>query len=155
MMSLKISFLTGAILLLALAGTAAAQPVRDIKAEEANRVLVLDFYDKFFNKHQVDEAAKVVADSYTQHTPTVPDGKEPFVSYYRDFFKENPESRVRIVRSAVDGDIVWLHVHSVNDAKDRGEAVIDIFRVKDGRIVEHWDVIQPVPETAENSNTMF
>ena len=155
MTSLKTAFLTGAILLQALAGTAAAQPVRDIKTEEANRVLVLEFYDKFFNKHQIDEAANVVADSYIQHNPTVPDGKEAFVSYYRDFFKENPESRVRIVRSAVDGDVVWLHVHSVNDTKDRGEAVIDIFRVKDGRIVEHWDVIQPVPETTENSNTMF
>ncbi|WP_221620376.1 MULTISPECIES: hypothetical protein [unclassified Desulfovibrio] len=64
-------------------------------------------------------------------------------------------SRARIIRSAVEGDIVWLHVHSVNDEKDRGEAVLDVFRVKDGKIVEHWDVIQAVPETAENSNTMF
>ncbi len=107
------------------------------------------------NLHKVDEAAKVVAEDYIQHNPTVPDGKEPFVSYYRDFFKKTPGSRARIIRSAVEGDIVWLHVHSVNDEKDRGEAVLDVFRVKDGKIVEHWDVIQAVPETAENSNTMF
>ncbi|MFV0350093.1 MAG: ester cyclase [Halodesulfovibrio sp.] len=155
MISLKQTILAGAAMLLALAGTANAQPVHDIKAEEANRVLVLKFYDTFFNKHQVDEAAKVVADNYIQHNPSVPDGKEPFVSYFRGFFKENPESKVRIVRSAVDGDIVWLHIHSVNNAKDTGEAVVDIFRVQDGMIVEHWDVIQPVPQTAENTNTMF
>lgn len=155
MIFLKQTILAGAAMLLALAGTANAQPVRDIKTEEANRVLVLKFYDTFFNKHQVDEAAKVVADNYIQHNPTVPDGKEPFVSYFRSFFNENPESKVRIVRSAVDGDIVWLHIHSVNKAKDTGEAVVDIFRVQNGMIVEHWDVIQPVPQTAENTNTMF
>lgn len=155
MKSLKVAILAGAILLLALAGITAAQSARNLTAEEANRALVLEFYDKFFNKHQVDEAAKVVADGYIQHNPTVPDGKEPFVSYYREFFKENPQSRAQVVRSAVDSNFVWLHVHSVNDAKDRGEAVVDIFRVKDGMIVEHWDVIQLVPETAENSNTMF
>lgn len=155
MKSLKVAILAGAILLLALSGITAAQSARNLTAEEANRALVLEFYDKFFNKHQVDEAAKVVADGYTQHNPTVPDGKEPFVSYYREFFKENPQSRAQVVRSAVDSNFVWLHVHSVNDAKDRGEAVVDIFRVKDGMIVEHWDVIQLVPETAENSNTMF
>jgi predicted SnoaL-like aldol condensation-catalyzing enzyme len=52
-------------------------------------------------------------------------------------------------------DLVWLHVHATNGAKDRGQAIIDIFRVKNGKIVEHWDVIQAVPETAANKNTMF
>lgn len=153
LMSLAI---VGAILLLGIGGTASARAARrNIAQEEANRALVLEFYDTFFNLHKVDEAAKAVAEDYIQHNPTVPDGKEPFVSYYRDFFKQTPGSAVRIVRSAVDGDIVWLHVHSVNDEKDRGEAVLDVFRVKDGKIVEHWDVIQAVPGTAENENTMF
>ena len=143
-------------MLVSICGAAFAQTaVRNVAQEEANRALVLKSYDTFFNRHEVDAAAKVVANDYKQHNPTVPDGKEPFVSYYREFFKQTPGSRVRIVRSAVDGDIVWLHVHSVNDAKDRGEAVLDIFRVKDGKIVEHWDIIQAVPETAENDNTMF
>lgn len=152
---LKISVLAATVLLLTVSGVLAAQPTRDLKAEEANRVLVLHFYDKFFNKHEVDEAAKVVAGNYIQHNPNVPDGKDPFVSYFREFFKKNPQSKARVVRSAVDGDIVWLHVHSVNGAKEQGVAVVDIFRVKDGMIVEHWDVIQLVPETAANNNTMF
>ena len=90
-----------------------------------------------------------------QHNPEVPDGKAPFVGYFGGYFKENPESRARIVRSAADGDLVYLHVHSTNGKADRGQAVIDIFRVQDGKIVEHWDVIQAVPEQAANSNTMF
>lgn len=126
---------------------------RDLAAEEANRTLVVDFYDAFFNKH--DTSAAVVADDYKQHNPDVPDGKAPFVDYFTGFFKENPESKARIVRSATDGDLVWLHVHSTNGADDRGQSVVDIFRVKDGKITEHWDVIQAVPEKSANENTMF
>ena len=122
---------------------------------ERNRKLVVEFYDSFFNTHDVDRAAVVVADHYRQHNPEVPDGKAPFVSYFKGYFKENPASRARIVRSAADGDLVWLHVHSTNGAKDRGTSVVDIFRVKDGKIVEHWDVIQAVPAQSANSNTMF
>ncbi|NDJ57126.1 hypothetical protein GWD52_08995 [Enterobacteriaceae bacterium 4M9] len=137
-------------------GVGAAQNVtRDVAAEEANRTLVLNFYDRFFNKHEVTQAAEVVADNYKQHNPQVPDGKAPFVSYFAGYFKENPQSRARIVRSATDGDLVYLHVHSASGPKDRGQAVVDIFRVQGGKIVEHWDVIQEVPEKAANSNTMF
>lgn len=64
-------------------------------------------------------------------------------------------SRARIVRSATDGDLVYLHVHATERPDDRGKAVVDIFRVKDGKLVEHRDVIQPVPETVANQNTMF
>lgn len=128
---------------------------RDLKKEEANRQLVTSFYDAFFNQHQTVDASKVVADDYIQHNPDVPDGKEPFVSYFTGYFKENPQSRARIIRSAVDGDLVYLHVHSTENAKDRGQAVVDIFRVEKGMIVEHWDVIQNVPEKAANKNTMF
>ena len=53
------------------------------------------------------------------------------------------------------GDLVWLHVHSTNGAGDRGRAIVDIFRVENGRIAEHWDVVQPVPEKSANGNTMF
>ncbi|KAJ34238.1 hypothetical protein BW45_04870, partial [Agrobacterium tumefaciens] len=70
-------------------------------------------------------------------------------------FKENPQSKARIVRSATDGDLVYLHIPSTEKDGDRGRAIVDIFRVTDGKITEHWDVIQPVPETAANNNTMF
>ncbi|PDT34596.1 hypothetical protein CO671_20225 [Rhizobium sp. M10] len=127
---------------------------RDLKVEEANRKLVVEFYDRFFNSHDI-EAASVVVDEYRQHNPEVPDGKKPLVSFFTGFFKDNPQSKAKIVRSSADGDLVWLHVHATNGTDDRGQAIVDIFRVKDGKIVEHWDVIQAVPKEAANKNTMF
>lgn len=136
-------------------GPSLADGSRDLAAEEANRTLVVDFYNRFFNDHDVAGASEIVAPDYRQHNPGVPDGKAPFVEYFSGFFKENPELKAKIVRSATDGDLVWLHVHSTNGADDRGEAVVDVFRVEDGKITEHWDVIQAVPEDAANDNTMF
>ncbi|WP_206060571.1 nuclear transport factor 2 family protein [Klebsiella sp. P1CD1] len=150
------SFLFAYAMLATAAPAFASGPaVRDLAVEDANRALVLDFYERFFNRHDVGGAAADVAENYRQHNPDVPDGKAPFVDYFTHFFKDNPQSRARVVRSAVDGDLVWLHVHATNGANDRGQAVLDLFRVKDGKIVEHWDVIQDVPEEAANDNTMF
>ncbi|MDR2281188.1 MAG: nuclear transport factor 2 family protein [Gordonia sp. (in: high G+C Gram-positive bacteria)] len=126
----------------------------DKTAQEANRTLVVDFYNSFFNRHVVDAAA-VVDDDYKQHNPQVPDGKAPFVSYFADYFRTNPRASNRIVRSATDADLVYLHVHSTSGPADRGQAVVDIFRVADGKIVEHWDVIQDVPAESANGNSMF
>lgn len=126
-----------------------------VNVQEKNKEVVTKFYNDFFNKHDVAGASSVVAENYIQHNPEVPDGKKPFVSYFSGFFKENPESKAEIVRSAADGDLVWLHVHSTNGKNDKGESVVDIFRVKDGKIVEHWDVIQKVPAESANKNTMF
>lgn len=128
---------------------------RDLAKEEANRQLVINFYNQFFNQHQVQQAAEVVADNYIQHNPHVPDGKAPFVGYFEGYFKNNPQSKADIVRSTADNDLVYLHIHSTQNAEDSGQAVVDIFRVKNGMIVEHWDVIQDVPETSANANTMF
>lgn len=150
-----------AIAALALAPALTAVPVlaetagRDFAREEANRKLVIEFYDTVFNKHEVEKGAAVIVDSYKQHNPMVPDGKKPFVDYFTGHFKENPQSKARIVRSATDVDLVYLHIHSTEKDGDRGRAIVDIFRVTDGKITEHWDVIQPVPETAANNNTMF
>lgn len=156
MSPLKSLFMAGALAAAMLPGTAFAQQAsRDLVLEEANRTLVVDFYNRFFNDHDVAGAAEVVDDSYVQHNPEVPDGKEPFVTFFTGFFNDNPQSRARIVRSATDGDLVWLHVQSTNGADDRGQAVVDIFRVDGGKIVEHWDVIQTVPEASANQNTMF
>ena len=146
-----------ALLFTALTATAAIaqQAQRNLAQEEANRQLVVEFYHQNFNQHQVDQATKVMADDYIQHNPLVPNGKEPFVSFFKGFFANNPNAKSKIVRTAADGDLVWLHIHATNGENDRGQAIIDVFRVKDGKIVEHWDVIQDVPEKAANHNTMF
>ncbi|EOL8938463.1 nuclear transport factor 2 family protein [Cronobacter dublinensis] len=137
-----------------LTANGAVASARQSDVEEANCQRVITFYDRFFNQHDT-AAADVVADDYRQHNPDVPDGKAPFVNYFSGFFRDNPQSRAKVIRSAADGDLVWLQVHSTNGSHDRGQAVLDIFRVKDGKIVEHWDIIQDVPEKAANANTMF
>jgi len=159
-MASSISLFTSSILLLVVAFTlptsSSVRAAKDYFAvREANRALVLDFYDQFFNRHETEEAAALLAEDYRQHNPSVPDGRASVVSYFTQYFKENPQARARIVRSATDGDLVYLHIHSTNGPEDRGVAVVDIFRVKGGLIVEHWDVIQPVPAESANSNTMF
>ena len=141
--------------LFACALSQATEPARNLAQEDANRTLVLNFYEQFFNQHQTAEASEVMVDNYRQHNPHVPDGKAPMVGYFTEYFKNNPQAQAKVIRSAADGDLVYLHVHSTSSPEDRGVAIMDIFRVENGRIVEHWDVIQPVPETAANTNSMF
>ncbi|SPJ33755.1 nuclear transport factor 2 family protein [Kushneria phyllosphaerae] len=143
------------VLMLAVPAVSFAQSERDIHQEEANRELVVDFYNRFFNDHDTEKSAEVLAPDYIQHNPGVPDGRAPVVEYFSSYFKAHPDYKSEIMRSAADGDLVWLHVHSTESDKDQGEAVVDIFRVNDGKIVEHWDVIQPVPDKSANDNTMF
>jgi predicted SnoaL-like aldol condensation-catalyzing enzyme len=128
---------------------------RDIAKEERNRAFVINFYDLVFNKHDFKAAEDMVSEGYIQHNPRFPTGRAAFIEILAKQFKQNPEAHSRIVRSAVDVDLVWLHIHSVAQPQDRGMAIINIFRVADGKIVEHWDVVQPVPEKSDNDNTMF
>lgn len=124
--------------------------------QDRNKQIVRDFYELAFNRHKPTEAAKkYIGDKYIQHNPHVPDGAAPFYDYFEGFFKAHPQSRVEIKRVLADGDLVVLHLHSITDAKDRGRAIVDIFRVENGKIVEHWDVTQDVPAQSANTNTMF
>lgn len=96
------------------------------------------------------------ADTYIQHTPRFPDGKEAVLEALRNRHSRNPDKTIRIVRTAVEEDIVWLHMHSQRYEGDRlGNAVVNIFRMNDGRFAEHWNVVQPVPATSRNENSMF
>jgi predicted SnoaL-like aldol condensation-catalyzing enzyme len=135
---------------------AAALTVNVEAAEGSAKEMVAAFYKMVFYDHKVAEAFKTyVGPSYRQHNPLVPDGIEPSVAFLSKRFETNPQAVNEIKRVIADGDLVAVHVHSrLNDA-DRGRAIVDIFRVDNGRIVEHWDVIQPVPENAQNNNTMF
>lgn len=93
---------------------------------------------------------------YIQHNPLAQDGTEAFISFVNAFRASNPQLSVRIVRVIAQCDLVVTHSHLTLNPEDRGFAVADIFRVdKRGKVVEHWDVVQPVPETSANDNTMF
>jgi predicted SnoaL-like aldol condensation-catalyzing enzyme len=123
--------------------------------QEANRKAVLAFYEKGLNQKDPDGALAYVGDRYVQHNPNVADGPEGFrrvIAFLREKF---PNSHSEIKRSFVDGDYVILHVHAVREPGARGNAVVDIFKLENGKIVEHWDVVQPIPENPANSNTMF
>lgn len=125
--------------------------------QERNKANVLDFYELAFNQHKLQEAVdKYVGAEYLQHNPSVADGGQAFIDAFALFLKEHPTSKAVVKRVAADGDLVWLHVHSQVDDKDIGEAVVDIFRLDDnGKIVEHWDVIQTVPEKTVSGRGMF
>ena len=158
MLFIKNAILAGGLALgLAMPVSAFSQTAvsRDLATEEANRQLVVAFHDGVFNKHDIAGYIGVMVDDYRQHNPMLPDGKAVLVDYLIKFFADNPDSSARIVRSAADGDLVWLHLHTKLNKDDPGQASLDIFRVTDGKIVEHWDVNQPVPEKSANTNTMF
>ena len=123
--------------------------------EEANRKTVLAFYEKGLNQKDADAALAYVGDRYVQHNPNAadgPDGFRKFIGFLREKF---PNSHSEIKRSFVDGDFVILHVHSVREPGSRGRAIVDIFKLENGKIVEHWDVVQDIPENPANNNTMF
>jgi predicted SnoaL-like aldol condensation-catalyzing enzyme len=123
--------------------------------EDANKKLVREFYDKALNQKDFEAASKYLGAKYVQHNPRAADGAEGLKGFL-DFLKGKfPKSRSEIKRIFADGDHVILHVHAIREPGTKGQAIIDIFRVADGKIVEHWDVIQDVPEQALNGNTMF
>ena len=122
---------------------------------EANRQLVVSFYEQFFNRHDLSAAERYIGDTYRQHNPGVADGRKAFVDAFKRVFAQIPQRQSRIVRAVAEGDFVVLHVHVTKTPDDRGTSVVDIFRVVDGRIVEHWDVQQAVPETTASGNTVF
>ena len=124
---------------------------------EENKNLVWEFYDLAFNRKEPEAAAeRYLGASYRQHNPMAADGAQPFIGFVRWLTGANPSLRVERKRSIAEGDLVALHSHMIPSPGARGTAVIDIFRLNaEGKIVEHWDVLQEVPETAQNANTMF
>ena len=123
--------------------------------EEANKKVVLDLYEKGINQKDFEAAAKDFGPHYTQHNPRAADGVEGFKAFI-DFLKakfRNYHSEIKEVFA--DGDYVILHVHNVPAPGQRGAAIVDIFRLENGKVVEHWDVRQEIPEKSANNNTMF
>ncbi len=124
-------------------------------AAEANKKIVLAFYDAALVKFDADAAVKYLGESYIQHNPRAPDGVEGVKGLIKFLKETQPNRRSEIKRVLAEKDLVMIHVHAKSTPEDRGTAIIDIFRVQNGKIVEHWDVMQAVPEKSANNNTMF
>ena len=122
----------------------------------ANKALVQKFYDEAFNRHHPREAALAyLSESYIQHNPFVGTGRAAFIEAFASATRDDP-SHTEFKRLIAENDLVVLHSFKTAKPGDRGAAGIDIFRVKDGKITEHWDVNQKIPEgTPKNTNTMF
>ena len=123
---------------------------------ENNKQTVLDYYNMAFNDRKPAEAVeKYGGPYYTQHNPQAPDGFEAFIQFVTDFVEQFPQMSVDIKRAIAEGDLVATHSLLKTSPEDRGTAAADFFRLEDGKIVEHWDVLQPVPESAANDHPMF
>lgn len=130
--------------------------VHENRGLETHKKNVRAFYEMLFNDHKPAEAAKkYMGKKYIQHNPYMSDGIEAFTEYFTGFFEELPKTRVEIKRIIAEGDLVALHLHQKLDEDDRGRAMVEIFRLENGKIVEHWGVTQAVPARAANRNTMF
>ena len=151
---------TTSILMAALAAMLTACAQQDCAqvanaAEEQNKKTVTAFYDAAINDKDFAAASVYLGDKYIQHNPLAADGPEGLKAFL-EFASANLSGfKIEFKRVLADGDFVIVHGHARNGADDRGSAVMDIFRLENGKVVEHWDVIQAIPETAQNSNTMF
>jgi predicted SnoaL-like aldol condensation-catalyzing enzyme len=125
-------------------------------SKKPNAQKAMAFLDMVFNQKKVKEGFdQYVGDKYIQHNPIAADGKQAAVEVLSKFMQMVPTWSYTFKNAYVDGDIAVIHSWVRKDANDRGNAVVDIFRFEKGKVVEHWDVIQAIPEKSANNNTMF
>lgn len=123
--------------------------------QRTNKELVGAFLKTAFGEGKVKDAIAKYTNGYKQHNPTVKDGPEGLVEFATTMGKQFPNMQYDVKRMFQDGDFVIVHANLRLNPDERGMAVVDIFRCQNGKVVEHWDVMQQVPETAANNNTMF
>jgi predicted SnoaL-like aldol condensation-catalyzing enzyme len=125
-------------------------------SERALEAVAVDFLQTSFNDGKPEKAVKEhVGDKYAQHNPQVGDGGEAFVGFVKAFRSQFPEMHLDVKRTVAQGDMVVTHSHLTLKPGAPGVAVADFFRFERGKLVEHWDVIQNIPDEAANSKSMF
>lgn len=123
--------------------------------QEQNRENAIAFYQTAYLGQPREAVERYVGDEYIQHNPVVADGKEAFIKYFDKMASEYPGKTIEFVRSVSEGNLVALHTHQTWPGGDE-YVTMDFFQFdENGKIVEHWDSIQQVPETSENGNSMY
>jgi len=142
------------LLILSLTLTAANAEAADCRLKP--KEVVTRFMTQFYVDKKVREAFETWVDpGYVQHNPMAATGRDAAVNFLEPFFATHPDIQYSIARIIADGNLVAVHSHGKFGADDRGVAVVDILRVEGCKVMEHWDVVQPVPEKSANSNGMF
>ena len=122
---------------------------------QANKKLVLAFYEQIIGRKDFDAARRYMGPTYRQHAPYAADGPEGLRAWLAGFKAAFPNHRYEVKRVIAEGPYVMLHLHGMGGPNPHGESVVDIFRVENGKVVEHWDIIQAIPDSADNANSMF
>jgi len=124
---------------------------------ESNKKLVVEFYQQVLLQGNISVIDNYIGDVYIQHNPNLPNGKEALRNLIKSFPVKKPGDRPNgeIVRVIAENNLVVLHVKHYSWPQPLGGAIVDIFRVENNKIVEHWDIIQAIPDKPKNNNTMF
>jgi predicted SnoaL-like aldol condensation-catalyzing enzyme len=120
-----------------------------------NKAAVLNFIEQAVNRGDIDAAFAHFGETYTQHNPNIPDGAEGFCGYVRQLRQTFPAVRGEVKRIVAEGDYVVVHMLARREPEDTGLAIVDIFRLSEGRLVEHWEVRQPIVESELHGNGMI
>jgi predicted SnoaL-like aldol condensation-catalyzing enzyme len=129
---------------------------KSAKCPLSPKQVVTTFMTQFYVQKQVRKAFETWVDpGYIQHNPMAATGRDAAIAFLEPFFASNPNINYTIKRIIAEGNLVAVHAHGKFATDDRGMAVIDILRVQGCKVMEHWDVVQPVPEKSANENGMF
>lgn len=126
-----------------------------MRTEEINKKVVLDFIEKAVNIGDFDGAEVHFGTNYVQHNPIIPDGIEGFREHIQQLRQAFPQVRGEVKRIFADGDFVIVHMRAKQVPEDAGLAIVDFFRLEEGKLVEHWEVRQPIIEGSLHANEMI
>ena len=124
------------------------------KQIEANKKIVVEFYQKLFGDKDISAIDEYLVEDYIQHNPIAPDGRQSLKNLLTDGFSKQPKTKVDFKKVAGDGDLVFLHIKT-KSFSGKDASLMEIFRLKESKIVEHWDIMQEVPEKSANPHPMF
>jgi predicted SnoaL-like aldol condensation-catalyzing enzyme len=150
-MKYAVSALCALACLLALATNARAETAQEAR----NKQIAIAFYNAALNEKNWDKARTYIGPRYVQHSIYMQDGPAGLEDLVRRIRKQFPDNRGEIERAFADGDIVVLYLHVTRTRQDPGWAVIEMMRLKNDKVVEHWDDLQRIPKDMADKNSMF